>query len=317
MIAAMLAAAMAAANPGSAVIEQPVEIAGPHGPLAGTFRPVGAGAPVVLIVPGSGPTDRDGNNPLGVKAAPYRMLAEELSSRGVATLRIDKRGLFASKAAIADANAITIADYAADVHAWAAKARALTGAKCAWIAGHSEGGLVALAAAQQPQGLCGVVSISAMGRPMGTVLREQLRTNPANAPIIEPALAAIDTLEKGGSVDQATLPRPLLPLFNSAVQPYLRDAMAHDPAKLAGQLKLPLLVIQGGRDLQITMADANALHVAQPKSKLIVIAEANHVLKTVPEGDRGANLASYADPSLPLAPGIGEAVAAFVKSETQ
>src|SRR5688500_9408303 len=142
MIATMLAAALAAANPGSAAVERPVEISGPMGPLAGTFRPAGAGAPVVLIVPGSGPTDRDGNNPLGGKAAPYRMLAEELSSRGVATLRIDKRGLFASKAAVADANAVTIADYAADVHAWAAKARALTGAKCAWVAGHSEGGLV-------------------------------------------------------------------------------------------------------------------------------------------------------------------------------
>ena len=97
----------------------------------------------------------------------------------------------------------------------------------------------------------------------------------------------------------------------------MRDAMAHDPAKLAGQLKLPLLIVQGGRDLQIKMADANALHAAQPKSKLIVIAEANHVLKAVPEGDRGANIASYGDPALPLAPGIGEAVAAFVKSEAQ
>src|SRR5688500_7572800 len=138
VITTMLAAAMAVADLGSTAIEQPVEIAGPKGPLAGSLRPAGEGAPVVLIVPGSGPTDRDGNNPLGVKAAPYRMLAKELSSRGIATLRIDKRGMFGSKAAIADANAVTIADYAADVHAWVAKARALTGAKCAWVAGHSE-----------------------------------------------------------------------------------------------------------------------------------------------------------------------------------
>ena len=89
---------------------------------------------------------------MGVAAAPYRMLAEGLAARGVATVRIDKRGMFGSAGAIADANAVTIADYAADVHAWVKAARARTGASCVWVLGHSEGGLVALAAAQQPDG---------------------------------------------------------------------------------------------------------------------------------------------------------------------
>src|SRR5687767_12086544 len=95
----LVGAAVAAASPGVAGTEQSVEIAGPAGPLAGTYRSGGAGAPVVVIIPGSGPTDRDGNNPLGVKATPYRLLAEKLSALGVATLRVDKRGMFASKAA--------------------------------------------------------------------------------------------------------------------------------------------------------------------------------------------------------------------------
>ena len=315
MLVAIVAAAVRTASPAAVGTERAVEIAGPAGPLAGTFRSGGAGAPVIVIIPGSGPTDRHGNNPLGVKAAPYRLLAERLSAMGVSTLRVDKRGLFGSKAALADPAKVTFADYAADARAWAGKARELSGAKCAWVGGHSEGALVALVAGQQPAGLCGIVSISGTGRPIGAVLREQLRSNPAYAPFLEPAMAAIETLEKGGSVDATKLPAPLVPLFHASVQPFMRDWMAHDPAKLAGALKLPLLIVQGGRDLQVSVADANALHAAQPESELSVVTEANHVLKAVPEGDRAANMASYGDPALPLAAGIAEAIANFVKRQ--
>lgn len=308
LIAAMALAATPATAPTS---ERAVEVAGPQGPLAGTLRLAGKGAPVMLIVPGSGPTDRDGNNPLGVAAAPYRMLAEALSAKGVSTLRIDKRGIFGSKAAVADANQVTIADYAADVRAWVGEARQATGAGCVWVSGHSEGGLVALAAAQRPDGICGVVVISAPGRPLAITMREQLRSNPANAPLLDEALLAIATLEGGGTVDVAASPVPLKMLFNPAVQPYLRDLFSYDPAKLAGSFEGPLLVVQGGRDLQVGQSDAELLKAAHPGARLALFAEANHVLKTVPN-DRGQNVASYGDPSLPLAPGIAETIAAFI-----
>ena len=118
MSALLLAAALAAATP----VERQLTAPGPLGPLAGTLLDAGKRAPVVVILPGSGPTDRDGNNPLGVTAAPYRLLAQGLAARGVTTVRIDKRGLFGSRAAIANPNAVTIADYAADAHAWATSA---------------------------------------------------------------------------------------------------------------------------------------------------------------------------------------------------
>src|SRR6476660_9152363 len=88
---------------------------GPVGPLAGTYVDAGKNAPVMLIIPGSGPTDRDGNNPLGITAAQYRLLAEALASKGISSVRIDKRGMFGSKAAVPDANAVTVGDYAIDV----------------------------------------------------------------------------------------------------------------------------------------------------------------------------------------------------------
>ena len=207
MISLILAAALAAQPAPS--VDETLSISGPQGPLQGAFLSAGQGAPTVIIVPGSGPTDRDGNNPLGVKAGSYKALAEALAVRGVTTLRIDKRGMFGSKAAIPDANKVTIADYASDVHRWAAAARQKTRARCVWVAGHSEGGLVALAAAQNRTDICGVITLAAPGRPIGPVMREQFRDNPANAPILAPALAAIDTLERGGSVDSASLPAPL------------------------------------------------------------------------------------------------------------
>lgn len=305
----LLVAATIAAAPAERALTAP----GPLAPLAGTLFDAGKGAPVVLVIPGSGPTDRDGNNPLGVKAAPYRLLAEGLAAKGISSVRIDKRGLFASKAAVADANQVTIADYAADAHAWAKSARAATGAPCVWLLGHSEGGLVALAAGQTAQGICGVIAVSAPGRKLGTVMREQLKANPANAPILAPALAALDSLEGGKPVDSATLPAPLQPLFNAAAQPFLIDLLSHDPAKLAASLAVPLLVVQGAEDLQVAVADAQRLAAAKPKARLVVLAGVNHVLKAVPAGDRAANFATYADPSLPIAPALVDAIAGFVK----
>jgi len=151
-----------AAAAASAAITAP----GPQGPLEGTLLEAGKSAPVVLIIPGSGPTDRDGNNPLGVTAAPYRLLAEALAAKGVSSARIDKRGMFGSKAAVADANKVTIADYAADTHNWVDAIHKRTGAKCVWVLGHSEGALVALASAQNPDGMCGVILVSGAGRRM-------------------------------------------------------------------------------------------------------------------------------------------------------
>ena len=295
-----------------AAVSSAVTIAGPQGPIEGTFVNSGRGAPVVVILPGSGPTDRDGNNNLGVQAAPYRLLAEALAARGISSVRADKRGMFGSKAAIPDANKVTLADYAADARAWASLAADKSGSACAWLLGHSEGGLIALTAAQQAKGICGVILVASPGRKMGDILRDQLRANPANAPLLDAALAAIVELEAGRRVDVTGMNPALLPLFAPAVQDYLIDLMATDPALLAAGLDVELLLIQGGEDLQVTDADAAALHAAQPSARLVRIAGMNHVLKPVPPGDRAANFAAYADPALALEPKMVEAIVAFV-----
>lgn len=299
----------------SAAHAAPVEIeaAGPNAPLHGTLQEAAATAPMVLIIPGSGPTDRDGNSPLGIKAAPYRLLAEGLAAQEVGSVRIDKRGMFASAAAVPDANAVTIDDYVADSAAWVAAIRQRTSVSCVWLLGHSEGGLVALASAAKVKDVCGLVLVATAGRPLDQVLKEQLRTNPANAPLLAPADKAIDMLKAGNRVDPADLPPPLLRLFATQVQGFLISVFAQDPASLIAGTDKPVLILQGTQDIQVSVADAERLKAAAPSATLTLLPGVNHVLKTVGSDSRPANIATYANPDLPLAPGVVEAVAGFVK----
>jgi hypothetical protein len=73
-----------------------------------------------------------------------------------------------------------------------------------------------------------------------------------------------------------------------------------------------VLVLQGQSDLQVGEADARLLKQADPRAELVLLPGVNHVLKTAPAADRRANVATYADPSLPLAPGVVDAIAQFL-----
>ena len=297
----------------AAAVAVPITAPGPQGPLAGTFLEASKDAPVVLVVPGSGPTDRDGNNPLGVTAAPYRLLAEALADRGVSSVRIDKRGLGGSKGAVADGNKVTITDYATDTHNWVAAIQKQTGNSCVWVLGHSEGALIALAAAQQPNGICGVIRVSGAGRKLSDVIRDQLSSNAAFAPELDSAFTALQALEHGEHVDATKFDPTLQKLFAPRVQDFLIDMFRHDPAKLAGAITVPLLIVQGERDIQVSTSDAKMLSSAQPKAKLVLLPDMNHVLKDVAGDDRSANLATYTDASLPVDSGLVDAIVKFVK----
>lgn len=287
--------------------------AGDGGVLKGTMlRPEGAPhAPMALIIPGSGPVDREGNSGALLKAASYRLLAEALAARGIGSVRIDKRGMYASAGA-GDGNKVTFALYGRDVHAWASAIRARTGVPCVWVVGHSEGGLTALVAAQDPTDICGLVLISTAGRPTGELLRAQLHASPAAASLLPQIDPAIDTLEAGRHVETAELAPPLRRLFAEPVQDFLIDDFRQDPVALLKAYRGPVLVVQGDRDLQVSTEDAERLGHARAGVRLAILPGVNHALKAAPE-DRAGNIATYADPALPLAPGVAEAVAGFIR----
>lgn len=154
-----------------------LEAPGPLGPLKGTLLSSSPNPEnIILIVPGSGPTDREGNNPLGVNAGTYRLLAEGLAKKGRAVLRIDKRGMFGSLSAVMDANSVVLKDYVDDIRSWLNILNRRFNTKCVWLLGHSEGGIVTLASAQENQ-ISGIILVATPSRPLSEVLRHQFKTN--------------------------------------------------------------------------------------------------------------------------------------------
>ncbi len=289
---------------------------GPLGPLEGAYRAAkDANRRVVLIIPGSGPTDRDGNNPLGVAAATYRYLAEDLAKSGIGSIRIDKRGLFGSKAAISDANDVTLNDYADDIHAWIGIAKEEIAVRCLWLLGHSEGALVALLSAQRKGAICGLILAASPGRRLAEILRQQLQGLLSDQSVRRNAFDIIDRLEKGQRVDPGNIHPTVRQLFAPRVQGFMMNLMSHDPAGLIAKVSVPVLILQGKRDIQVNVSDAKRLHSARPEARLALIPDMNHVLKTVDADDRKANIATYADPSLPLAPGVIDAIVNFITDQ--
>jgi alpha-beta hydrolase superfamily lysophospholipase len=290
--------------------ETPISIPSEPAPLYGTLlTPEGEARAAAVILPGSGPTDRDGNSPqFGLAAGTYRLLAEALVVDGIATVRIDKRAIGQSAAAGPDERGLSFEQYAADARAWAAEAADRAGRPCAWLIGHSEGSLVALAAVRLPDDrICGVISLSGLGRPAAAGLRDQLARMPE--PLKIEAFHALDELEAGRPVEGTS--SALAALFRPAIQPYLISWFALDPAALARAYPGPLMIVQGTTDLQVSVADAQALAVARPDATLLILEGVNHVLKAAP-AEPTANMATYRDPALPLAPGLAQAVSAFI-----
>lgn len=305
MLSLILAAALL-----SDPVATPVTLPSEPAPLHGTLlTPAGETRAAAVILPGSGPTDRDGNSHLGLAPSSYRLLAEGLAGQGVATVRIDKRGVAGSMAAGLREEDLRFSHFVADARAWAADTARRTGRDCAWLIGHSEGALVALAAVENgDDAICGLVLLSGAGRTARVVLEEQLGPQ-LPEPLRTRAFHALAELEAGRLVPDA--PAALAALFRPSVQPYLISWLALDPAKLAAAYDGPMMIGQGSTDIQTTVADAQALAAARPDARLVVWDGVNHLLKLAP-ADRAANIATYSDPDLPLAPGVVEDVAGFI-----
>ena len=279
------------------------------GALSGLYRDAGSNSPVILMVPGSGPTDLNGNNPLGIHSNVFMQMSDALATDGISTVRVDKRGMFSSKAA-GDPNAVTPDVYAQDYRDWIEVIRAETNQPCVYVLGHSEGALMVSAASIDNGNVCGLILVSGAGRPLGVVMREQLKANPANKPILEQALAAIDSLEKGETVDTTKLHSALRPLFGANIQGYLISIMAVDPAQVAAAAETNTLIIQGKHDLQTSTLDAQKLADATG-GHLVLVEGVNHILKEAPS-NRIENFATYNNPDLPISESVIAAIRDFV-----
>ena len=156
----MLSAIAIAALIQSTPVSEAIFILSEPAPLHGTLLTPADTQAAAVLIPGSGPTDRNGNQLPAVQAATLRLLAEALAEDGIATVRIDKRGVGASAMAAYSEDRLRFDHMAEDARSWAADLATRTGQQCVWLMGHSEGGLVAqVAAADNPQ-VCGVILLA-------------------------------------------------------------------------------------------------------------------------------------------------------------
>lgn len=312
LVALLLLAAPLAAT----AAERPVQLARDFGTLYGTLRTPDDGAStVVLLVAGSGPTDRDGNNPLGVGAGTYKLLAEALDEAGIASLRYDKRAIGSSR--LDDAS--TLADLTFDMYVDDAAALAdyLAGEGFGRVvvAGHSEGALIALCAAQRTGSIAAVVSLAGTAYPIDEVLRIQLARQlaPARMDLLVEAEEILARLRQGERVDMTYRARELQPLFNASVQRFLITQMRHDPQREIRAVACPVLVVGGDNALQVPADHAEALATAQPRARKVVVAGMTHTLKHSDDRTLAGQIRTvYADASLPLAEGLVEPIVAFI-----
>lgn len=252
--------------------------------------------PVILIVAGSGPTDRDGNNAmLSGKNDSLKMLAEELSIAGFATVRFDKRGVAASIAAAKTEEELRFQTYVADVESWVKLLSADPRFGSVAIIGHSEGATLGMLAAKRGN-VAAYVSLAGPAQSAAKVLRQQLLGK------LPPALVQVNdtilgSLEKGQTVKD--VPPALLALYRPSVQPYLISWFPVVPADIISQLNIPIGIFQGDHDIQVAVSEALALAKAAPKARLFVVKGMNHILKNVPL-DNSKQVASYSDPALLL-----------------
>jgi hypothetical protein len=308
---ALACATATSAQAPAAPREEAVQLRVPAGTLAGTLLVPAAPRPVpaVLLIAGSGPTDRDGNSAaLPGPNNSLRMLAEGLAARGIASLRFDKRGVAGSAGALTREEEIRFDTMIADAEGWVRMLRADPRFSTVTVVGHSEGSLIGMVAARQA-GAHGFVSVAGIARRASDVLRGQLRPR-LPAELVARSDSVLAELEAGRLVDRT--PPELAMLYRASVQPYLVSWFRRDPAAEIAQLRIPVLVAQGTTDIQVGVGEARALHAALPASRLLVVDGMNHVLKLVP-ADPAAQQASYSDPALPVAPQLVEAVAEFVK----
>ena len=304
------AQARPAATP-AASRSEPAVLETPGGKLYGTLElPAKEGAPypVVLIISGSGPTDRNGNSAVipGANNG-LRYLAEGLAAEGIASLRYDKRGVAESKAAGKSEAETRFDDFIEDAVLWGQRLRADKRFSALVVAGHSEGSLIGMVAAQR-LGADGYVSVAGAGRRIDTIILEQVKPQLTPEQYTQ-SEAVFKSLLAGKTVADISENDVL---FRPSVQPYLISWLKYDPAKEVVKLGVPVLITQGTHDLQVTVEDAKALAAAKPAARLLLVEGMNHTLKDAPADPKQQGPA-YTDPSLPVTPKFLAEVVAFVK----
>jgi pimeloyl-ACP methyl ester carboxylesterase len=282
--------------------ESEYDLVTPTGTIFGTATvPAARGPlPVVLIVAGSGPVDRNGNGPM-LALNMYLKLATALAAHGIASVRYDKRGMAASHAAMSAEADLRFDTYVDDAAAWIAKIRGDARFSRVVFAGHSEGSLIGAVAARRAP-VDAFVSIEGAGFPASDVLSRQLAAQLQGSPaVLAQVRTILSALAAGRTVAAADIPPSLMSLFRPSIQPYLISWFKYDPRAEIAQVKAPVVIVQGTHDVQIPVEDGRALAQACPSADFVLIDGLTHVLTDDPGTTIAQQVTSaYADAERPL-----------------
>ncbi|MEQ9262121.1 MAG: alpha/beta fold hydrolase [Owenweeksia sp.] len=263
--------------------------------------------PLLIIIPGSGPTDRNGNSALlnGPNDS-YKQLADSLLSQGIATFRYDKPAI--GKSTFSKKEEDMRFDDNIDVVLKIIDNMEDLGFDHIFLLGHSQGSLIAMLAAQKTK-IDGVISLAGAGHDALTLIKKQLVGKlPEN--LEKQTIQKLDSIKQGYTVEKYNV--MVSSLIRKSLQPYLYSYFKYDPAVEIKKLKAPVLILQGGRDMQINEDEGERLHQAKPDARYIVYPEMNHVLKRVDESE-AQNTASYYDADFPLTKSLPRDIADWVK----
>ena len=294
--------------------EEDITLHTPTGDIHGSLMlPEGeTPCPVVLIIAGSGPTDMNGNT-IGTRMTNNSLLhlARELAANGIASVRYDKRGIGKSTAAGTKEEDLRFDHYIDDAAMWVDKLARDNRLNGVYIAGHSEGSLIGMIAAKRTAAVKGYVSIAGCGSPAYEILEQQLKSQPSR--VQQESAAICKELREGRTVEQ--VPAYLSALYRPSVQPYLISWFAYNPAVEIAKIDIPVLILQGDKDIQVGTEEAGKLHEAYPSADIYIIKEMNHVLKQCDTMERNEQLKKYSDPSLPINPELVSHIVKFIKEQ--
>ena len=261
---------------------------------------------LVLLIAGSGPTNRDGNQ-IGLTNNSLKLLAESLVKNGIAVYSFDKR-IFAQMASgKLDEASLTFDNFIDDAKAVVLYFKNQKKYHSITIAGHSEGALIGMVAANGNADA--YISIAGAGRPIDEVLLEQIgKQAPFLKEEVEKNLA---TLKSGNTFELKN--QMLASLFRASVQPYMISWIKYHPQNEIKKLQIPSLLINGDKDIQVSVQDAQLLQQAKPDAQLQIIPNMNHIFKAI-KGDDTENKASYTNPELPICPELTSIITTFIRS---
>ncbi|MBO0592142.1 alpha/beta fold hydrolase [Cellulophaga sp. E16_2] len=289
----------------SQVIEEEINLTNATIEIPGTLTyPETKGKmPLVIFIPGSGNPDRNGNQEGTPMQASYiKAFADTLNNHKIAFYRYDKRS--ARPENIKKLKDVTILDFVADVKVAIAHFKNDQRFSGIHLIGHSQGSLVAMLAVTED--ITSFISMAGAGQTIDKILVQQINAqNPELGKLVEEHFQELMTK---GSI--ATVDPNLVTMFSPQSQIFFKTWASIDPQEEIKKLHIPILILNGDKDIQVAITNAQNLKTAQPKASLVIIPNMNHVMKE--EDSEVTGLENYFDPKYPISTKMIAAVVQFI-----